>query len=75
MSENANHIKVKVFPEASEDLLEETDSDSFIAYVRASATAGAANQAVITLLRKKFKGKNVKIVSGHQKRHKIVAVL
>jgi len=74
MSGNVKHIKVKVFPEAAEDLLREEGDDSLTAYVKARARGGEANKAVLALLCKKFPDKSVRIRAGHQTRSKIIEV-
>lgn len=66
-------IKVKVFPESSEDMIECVAVDTYYVYVRASAQNNHANKVVIHLLTKHF-GAGVKLMSGGTRQNKIFKV-
>lgn len=64
-------IEIKVVPNAPTD--EIIEAEPLIVKVKAPATKGKANRAVITLLARYFHA-NVRIVSGTTGRRKIVEV-
>ena len=66
-------IKVKVFPESSEDKVVPVGTDAYHVFVRASAQRGHANREVIHLLSKHF-GKGVQMLSGGTRHSKIFAI-
>jgi len=66
-------ITVDVKPKAKKDSLEVISEDHFMVRVRAPASKGKANVAVIKLL-KKHLGKPVLIISGHTSSRKIFIV-
>ncbi len=66
-------IKVKVFPESSEDAVEKVGIDTYHVSVRAGAQNNHANRVTIHLLTKHF-GTGVKLVSGGTRQNKIFKV-
>ena len=66
-------ITVDVKTKAKKDSVEAISEDHFTVRVRAPASKGKANAAVIKLL-KKHLGKSVSIVSGHTSSRKIFVV-
>jgi uncharacterized protein YggU (UPF0235/DUF167 family) len=68
------HIKVKVFPESSEDEVVEVGKDVYHVFVRAGAQNGHANKVVVYLLSKHF-NKSIKMVSGGTRQNKIFEML
>lgn len=69
-------IEVWVIPNAKKNQLLIMSTDSFKAYLTASARQGKANQALIKLLKRYFKVKTAQIiiVHGEKSRHKIVHI-
>ncbi|MEX0935206.1 MAG: DUF167 domain-containing protein [Candidatus Paceibacterota bacterium] len=72
------HIKVHVYPGASEERLVQTSEDSFDVFVREAAQDGRANKRVIECVRSFFskngKTTNIRIVSGTRSPHKILHI-
>ena len=68
-------IKVKVKPSASEDSVEKISDEEYIVSLKARAEDGKGNVALVKLLKRYFKDKEVRISSGFASRKKIVEVL
>ena len=75
MVETPKHIRVRVYPEASEDRVIQND-DLYEVFVREPAKDGRANTRVIELLlqEEKLVGASLRIVSGHHGPSKIVEI-
>lgn len=70
------YIKVKVHPKAKADRLERLGEDRCEVWVKAPAKEGAANQAVLALLRKEWgAGARLRLVKGATSPSKIVELL
>jgi uncharacterized protein YggU (UPF0235/DUF167 family) len=69
------HITVRVEPDADETSVDQIDDDILKVTTTKPAQAGAANKAVVQLVRD-FVSANgsVRIVSGHKQGNKIVAI-
>ncbi|MDE1974994.1 MAG: DUF167 domain-containing protein [Patescibacteria group bacterium] len=68
------HIKIKVKTSSRTEKVEKRGKDAFTVSVREPAERGEANDRVIRLLRRRFPGRSVKLVSGHHKSSKIAEV-
>ena len=66
-------ITVDVKPNQREEHIEEISEDHLIVHVKAPASKGKANKAVIKLLKKRL-GREVFLVSGHTSSRKIFEV-
>ncbi len=66
--DGATVMRVKVFPEASEDLVVEKGTGQYEVYTRAPALENQANREVLFLLAKhlKVEQKRLRMISGHQ---------
>ncbi len=66
--DGAEVLRVKVFPEASEDLVVEKGTGQYEVYTRAPALENQANREVLYLLAKHLgvEQKRLRIISGHQ---------
>ncbi|MDP3792728.1 MAG: DUF167 domain-containing protein [bacterium] len=67
-------ISVKAKPNSSEEKVEKLDDSSFVVSVKEPPVSGLANKAILKVLREYFHTSNVRIVSGHTSRNKIVEV-
>ncbi len=67
-------IRIEVIPESRNDSVVAEETDRFVVAVRAKAEQGQANRRVLELLRQQFRGKRIRLVSGHHSSHKIVSV-
>ena len=69
-------IFIKAKPDAWENLVEKIDDTHFVVSVKEPPIQGRANRAIVKLLADYFKTTilNVKIVSGHTSRNKIIVV-
>ena len=67
-------IKVRVTPDArAEKVVKKTD-DLYVVSVREPAERGEANGRVLDILKKIYPRKEVKLISGHLKRSKIIEI-
>jgi len=69
-------VRVKVWPDAGEEHLEEGKKGGLEIFVREPPTENRANKRVCALVARHYKVsvKNVRIVSGHHARAKILSV-
>lgn len=70
-------IFVKVKPAAKENIIEKTDDENFIVSVKEPPVKGRANAAVVESLANYFdvSKSDVKILTGHFSRNKIIEIL
>lgn len=70
-------VRVRVSPRSSREAVEAGPGDSLHVRVKAAPVDGAANDAVLRLLARHLgvAPSQLRIVSGHRSRHKLVAVL
>lgn len=75
MSEE-KHVRVKVWPDAGEELLKEGKSGGLEIFVREPPQDNRANKRVCALVARHYKVRvqDVRIVSGHHARGKILSV-
>lgn len=67
-------ISVEAKPNSHEEKIEKLNDSSFIVSVKESPVNGLANKAIMKVLRECFHTSNVRIVSGHTSRNKIVEI-
>ena len=69
-------VRVKVWPDAGEEYLEETKKGGLEIFVREPPAENRANKRVCALVARQYRVpvKNVRIVSGHRARAKILSV-
>jgi hypothetical protein len=67
-------INVKAKPNSNENRVEKIDDFNFIVSVKDPPIQGRANRAIIKLLSEYFHTPNVRIISGHISRNKIVDI-
>lgn len=68
-------IIVKAKPNSNENKVEKIDDLNFVVSVKDPPVQGRANRAIIKVLSEYFHTSNVRIVSGHISRQKIVEIL
>ena len=67
-------INVKAKPNSNENKVKKIDDLNFIVSVKDPPVQGRANRAIIKMLSEYFHTPNVRIVSGHISRNKIVII-
>ncbi len=67
-------INIKAKPNSNENKVEKIDDLNFVVSVKDPPVQGRANRAIIKLLSEYFHTPNIRIVSGHISRNKIIAV-
>ncbi|OHB19611.1 MAG: hypothetical protein A2854_02760 [Parcubacteria group bacterium RIFCSPHIGHO2_01_FULL_56_18] len=69
-------VRVKVWPDAGEEYLEESKKGGLEIFVREPPVDNRANKRVCALVAQHYKVpvKNVRIISGHRTRGKILSV-
>jgi len=67
-------INVKAEPNSNENKVEKTDDLNFVVSVKDPPVQGRANRAIVKILSEYFHTPNVRIVSGHISRNKIIAI-
>ncbi|MEK7156631.1 MAG: DUF167 family protein [Patescibacteria group bacterium] len=74
--EEGKLVRVKVWPDAGEEYLEEGKKGGLEIFVREPPQGNRANKRVCVLVARHYKVsvKNVRIVSGHRTRGKILSV-
>jgi len=74
--EDGKLVRVKVWPDAGEEYLEETKKGGLEIFVREPPAENRANKRVCALVARHYKVpvKNVRIISGHRARAKILSV-
>lgn len=73
---NVEHLRVRVFPDAAKRQVKLADGEDLIhVHVVASPASGAANREMLQLLGQYLQtGKQIRIVSGHRRPQKIIAI-
>jgi uncharacterized protein (TIGR00251 family) len=66
-------ITVDVKPNQREEIIEEIDESHLLVHVKATASKGKANKALIKLLKNHY-GRQVFLISGHTSSRKIFEV-
>ena len=67
-------INVKAKPDSNENKVEKIDDLNFVVSVKDPPVQGRANRAIVKILSEYFHTPNVRIVSGHISRNKIIAI-
>ncbi len=67
-------IKIRLHPGSSQEKVEQLDN-VYNTWIKEKAIDGKANLALIKFLRKCFKSKEVRIISGLKSRNKLVEIL
>ena len=67
-------ISVKAKPNSHEQKVEKIDETTYFVSVKEPPVNGMANRAIVKMLSEHFHTPNVRIVSGHISRHKIVEI-
>ena len=67
-------VSVRAKPNSNENKVEKIDDFNFVVSVKDPPVQGRANRAIIKLLSEYFHTPNVRIVSGHISRNKIIAI-
>lgn len=67
-------INVKAEPNSDENKVERVDDFNFTVSVKDPPVQGRANRAIVKILSDYFHTPNVRIVSGHSSRRKIVEI-
>jgi uncharacterized protein YggU (UPF0235/DUF167 family) len=68
------YLKIKVIPEAKDEKVEQVKDDEYRIWVKVEAKNNRANERVLEMLREKFPGNSVRLVSGHHSPSKIVSI-
>lgn len=68
------HIKVKVYPDAKEELVKEVGKDEFQIYIREPPKEGQANKRVLRILQTHFPNRRIRLVSGHLSPSKVFEI-
>lgn len=68
------HIKVKVFPDAKEEFVQESGENEFRIYIREPPKEGQANKRVLKILQAHFPNKRIRLVSGHLSPSKVFEI-
>lgn len=71
------HIKIKAFPDSTEEKIVELEKNSYEVYVKEPAKNGMANRKILEILSRVLNPKpsRVKIVSGYTSYSKIIDVV
>ena len=67
-------INVKAKPDSSENKVDKIDEVNFVVSVKDPPVQGRANRAIVKQLSEYFHTPNVRIISGHTSRNKIVEI-
>ena len=67
-------INVKAKPNSDENKVDKIDDINFVVSVKDPPVQGRANRAVVKMLSEYFHTSNIRIVSGHISRNKVVEV-
>jgi uncharacterized protein YggU (UPF0235/DUF167 family) len=70
------HIKIKVYPEAKKEVVEQKHKDQFNVFLREKAQDNMANKGLIRVMASHLNltPQDLRIVSGHRTRSKILEV-
>ncbi len=68
-------ISVKAKPNSEENKVEKVDDLNYVVSVKEPPVQGRANRAIVKALSEYFHTLNVRILSGHTSRNKIIEVL
>ncbi len=68
------YIKVKVVARAKKEKVEEVSVDHLNIWVREAAERNMANERVLELIRSKYPGKAIRMISGHHSPSKIISI-
>jgi len=74
-SGNTMRITVKAKPNSYEEKIEKIGDTEFVVSVKEPPVNGLANKAILKALREYFHTSNIRIISGHTSRQKIVEIL
>ena len=67
-------ISVRAKPNSSENKVDKIDDLNFVVFVKDPPVQGRANRAIIKALSEYFHTPNIRIVSGHISRNKVVKI-
>lgn len=67
-------LKIKLHPGSSQEKIEKIVEGEYGVWIKEKPIDGKANDFLVKLLRKYFKVKNLKIISGLKSRNKIVEI-
>ncbi len=67
-------INVKAKPDSNENKVDKIDEVNFVVSIKEPPVQGRANRAIVKALSEYFHTPNVRIVSGHISRNKIVEI-
>jgi uncharacterized protein (TIGR00251 family) len=68
------YIKVHAYPNSKDESVEKIGEDTLEIHVREAAEGNRANRKILELVRKLHSRASVRLVSGHQSRHKILSI-
>ena len=68
-------INVKAKPDSNENKVEKIDDLNFVVFIKDPPVQGRANRAIVRVLSEYFHTPNVKIISGHISRNKVIDIL
>ena len=68
-------INVKAKPDSNENKVEKIDDLNFVVFIKDPPVQGRANRAIVKVLSEYFHTPNVKIISGHISRNKVIDIL
>ena len=68
------NIKAKAKPNSNENKVEKIDDLNFVVSVKDPPVQGRANRAIVKMLSEYFHTPNIRIISGHTSRNKIIAI-
>jgi uncharacterized protein (TIGR00251 family) len=74
--QHPKHIRITVFPNSDDSYVKQEEVDaSYNVYVQSAASDGRANKEAVQLMRR-YLGidKQIRIVSGHRSKQKIIAI-
>ena len=67
-------INIKAKPNSNENKVEKIDDLNFVVSVKDPPVQGRANRAIVKMLSEYFHTPNIRIISGHISRNKVVEV-
>lgn len=69
------YIKVHAVPDSRDESVAGKGADTLIIRVKEPAEGNCANKRILGIVRQRYPGRAVRMVSGHQSSHKIISVV
>ncbi|MFA6459332.1 MAG: DUF167 family protein [Candidatus Paceibacterota bacterium] len=68
------YIKIHAFPDSKSESVTEKGKDTLLVYVREPREMNKANNRILEIIRARYPGREVRLISGHHESHKIVSI-